>query len=64
MGSYIANYQATKDGQVIYSGTLAIESEGTDEAVKEAVTAELSRINEQYGGGIPATVIVNSWRDL
>lgn len=64
MGKIIADYQATKDGEVIYSGTLAIESEGTDEAVKEAVTAELSRINEQYGGGIPATVIVNSWRDL
>ncbi|HHL5209829.1 TPA: hypothetical protein ACQ8GE_001334 [Klebsiella pneumoniae] len=64
MGRYIADYLAQKNGQTIYSGTLAIESEGTDEAVKEAVTAELSRINEQYGGGIPATVIVNSWRDL
>ena len=64
MGRYIAAYLSQKNGQTIYSGTLAIESEGTDEAVKEAVTAELSRINEQYGGGIPATVTVNSWLDL
>ncbi|SYH43678.1 hypothetical protein [Klebsiella pneumoniae] len=42
MGRYIADYLAQKNGQTIYSGTLAIESEGTDEAVKEAVTAELS----------------------
>ncbi|HCR59492.1 MAG TPA: hypothetical protein DIW62_17875 [Raoultella sp.] len=61
MGSYIANYQATKDGQVIYSGTLAIESEGTDAAVKEAVTAELNNINTQFGGGVPDSVVVNSW---
>ncbi|MBC4675038.1 hypothetical protein H8L83_25735, partial [Klebsiella quasipneumoniae] len=53
MGSYIANYQATRDGQVIYSGTLAIESEGTGVAVKEAVTAELISINSQFGGGVP-----------
>ena len=61
MGSYIANYQATRDGQVIYSGTLAIESEGTDAAVKEAVTAELISINSQFGGGVPDSVVVNSW---
>ncbi|VAP78483.1 Uncharacterised protein [Klebsiella pneumoniae] len=64
MGRFIAEYLAERNGQTIYSGTLAIESDETDEAVKEAVTAELSRINEQYGGGIPATVTVNSWRDL
>ncbi|SUQ57675.1 Uncharacterised protein [Raoultella terrigena] len=61
MGSYIANYQAAKNGQVIYSGTLAIESEGNDAAVKEAVTAELNNINTQYGGGVPDAVVVNSW---
>ena len=61
MGSYIADYQATKNGQVIYSGTLAIESEGTDAAVNEAVTAELISINSQFGGGIPDSVVVNSW---
>lgn len=61
MGSYIANYQATRDGQVIYSGTLAIESEGTDAAVKEAVIVELYNINTQFGGGVPDSVVVNSW---
>ncbi|SUQ58926.1 Uncharacterised protein [Raoultella terrigena] len=61
MGSYIANYQAAKNGQVIYSGTLAIESEGNDAAVKEAVTAELNNINTQFGGGVPDSVVVNSW---
>ena len=61
MAGYIADYQATKNGQVIYSGTLAVESEGTDAAVKEAVTAELNNINTQYGGGGPDSVIVNSW---
>ncbi|SUQ58565.1 Uncharacterised protein [Raoultella terrigena] len=63
MGSYIANYQATKDGQVIYSGTLAVESEGNDDAVKEAVTAELNNINTQYGGGVPDLVTINSWSE-
>ncbi|HEP0774530.1 hypothetical protein [Klebsiella oxytoca] len=61
MAGYIVDYQATKNGQVIYSGTLAVESEGTDAAVKEAVTAELNNINSQYGGGVPDSVIVNSW---
>ena len=61
MGSYIANYQATKDGQLIYSGTLAVESEGNDAAVKEAVRAELDNINTQFGGGVPDSVVVNSW---
>lgn len=61
MAGYIVDYQAIKNGQVIYSGTLAVESEGTDAAVKEAVTAELNNINTQYGGGVPDSVIVNSW---
>ena len=61
MASYIANYQATKEGQVIYSGTLAVESEWNDAAVKEAVTAELNNINTQYGGGVPDSVMVNSY---
>ncbi|HEC2071700.1 TPA: hypothetical protein R1883_003288 [Klebsiella oxytoca] len=61
MAGYIVDYQATKNGQVIYSGTLAVESEGTDAEVKEAVTAELNNINTQYGGGVPDSVIVNSW---
>ncbi|EKP0841986.1 MULTISPECIES: hypothetical protein [Klebsiella pneumoniae complex] len=61
MGSYIADYQATKNGQVIYSGTLAIESDGTDVAIKEAVMAELNAINAKFGGGIPDAVTVNSW---
>lgn len=34
MAGYIADYQATKNGQVIYSGTLAVESEGNDAAIK------------------------------
>lgn len=61
MGSYIADYQATKDGQVIYSGTLLVESGGSDVAVKAAVTAELNNINAQFGGGVPDSVTVNSW---
>ncbi|EML6378084.1 TPA: hypothetical protein NIU90_005575 [Klebsiella oxytoca] len=61
MAGYIVDYQATKNGQVIYSGTPAVESEGTDATVKEAVTAELNNINTQYGGGVPDSVIVNSW---
>ena len=64
MGKIIADYQATKDGEVIYSGTLAVESEGNDEAVKEAVTAELISINGQFGGGVPDYVIVNSYTNL
>lgn len=61
MAGYIVDYQATKNGQVIYSGTLAIESEGSNSAVKEAVLAELNAINIKYGGGIPDSVTVNSW---
>lgn len=61
MGKIVADYQATKNGQVIYYGTLAIESEGTDAAVKEAVNAELISINSQFGGGVPDLVIINSW---
>ncbi len=61
MGSYIANYQATKDSQVIYSGTLAVESEGSDSAIKEAVMAELDAINIKFGGGVPDSVVVNNW---
>ncbi|EIX9050927.1 hypothetical protein MLE16_001605 [Klebsiella oxytoca] len=61
MAGYIVDYQATKNGQVIYSGTLAIESEGSNSAIKEAVLAELNEINIKYGGGIPDSVNVNSW---
>ncbi|HBU6577860.1 TPA: hypothetical protein PIP05_004516 [Klebsiella oxytoca] len=61
MAGYIVDYQATKNGQVIYSGTLAIESEGSNSAIKEAVLAELNAINIKYGGGIPDAVTVNSW---
>ncbi|WP_049101355.1 hypothetical protein [Klebsiella oxytoca] len=61
MAGYIVDYQATKNGQVIYSGTLAIESEGSNSAIKEAVLAELNEINIKYGGGIPDSVTVNSW---
>ncbi|WP_154914831.1 MULTISPECIES: hypothetical protein [Klebsiella] len=61
MAGYIVDYQATKHGQVIYSGTLAIESEGSKSAIKEAVLAELNAINIKYGGGIPDAVTVNSW---
>ncbi|HDH0760471.1 TPA: hypothetical protein PIP05_000017 [Klebsiella oxytoca] len=61
MAGYIVDYQATKNGQVIYSGTLAIESEGSNSAIKEAVLAELNAINIKYGGGIPDSVTVNSW---
>ena len=61
MAGYIADYQATKNGQVIYSGTLAVESEGNDAAIKEAVMAELNAVNMKFGGGIPDAVTVNSW---
>ncbi|MDU4795996.1 MAG: hypothetical protein E6X94_14955 [Klebsiella michiganensis] len=61
MAGYIVDYQATKNGQVIYSGTLAIESEGSNSAIKEAVLAELNAINIKYGGGGPDAVTVNSW---
>ncbi len=61
MAGYIVDYQATKNGQVIYSGTLAIESEGSNSAIKEAVLAELNAINIKYGGGIPDALTVNSW---
>ncbi|EPT3111783.1 TPA: hypothetical protein OMD88_001826 [Klebsiella pneumoniae] len=61
MAGYIVDYQATKNGQVIYSGTLAIESEGSNSAIKEAVLAELNAINIKYGGGVPDAVTVNSW---
>lgn len=61
MAGYIADYQATKNGQVIYSGTLAVKSEGSNSAIKEAVLAELNAINIKYGGGVPDAVTVNSW---
>lgn len=61
MAGYIVDYQATKNGQVIYSGTLSVESEGSNSAMKEAVLAELNAINLKYGGGIPDSVTVNSW---
>ncbi|HDX8994828.1 MULTISPECIES: hypothetical protein [Klebsiella] len=64
MAGYIADYQATKNGQVIYSGTLAVESEGSDSAIKMAVTAELNAIHIKYGGGIPDNVTVNSWLEI
>ncbi|HEF8915242.1 TPA: hypothetical protein SBP78_002965 [Klebsiella pneumoniae] len=63
MGSYIADYLATKNGLVIYSGTLAVESEANDGAIKSAVAAELMNINSQYGGGIPDSVTVSSWSE-
>ncbi|HBC5231917.1 MULTISPECIES: hypothetical protein [Klebsiella] len=61
MATYIADYMATKDNQVIYSGTLSVESEGSNSAIKEAVLAELNAINIKYGGGVPDAVTVNSW---
>lgn len=61
MGKIIANYQATKDGEVIYSGSLSVLSEESDASVKSAVMAELLSINRQFGGGVPDTVTVDSW---
>lgn len=61
MGKIIADYQATKDGEVIYSGSLSVVSEESDTSVKSAVMAELLSINRQFGGGVPDTVTVNSW---
>ncbi|EOY4404258.1 hypothetical protein ACP50N_005414 [Klebsiella michiganensis] len=61
MAGYIVDYQATKNGLVIYSGTLSVESEGSDAAIKEAVLAELNAINIKYGGGTPDALTVNSW---
>ncbi|MEA4628291.1 hypothetical protein VBQ79_08225 [Klebsiella pneumoniae] len=61
MGKIIADYQATKDGEVIYSGSLSVVSEESDASVKSAVMAELLSINRQFGGGVPDTVTVNSW---
>ncbi|MCL0109807.1 hypothetical protein M2T33_09265 [Klebsiella pneumoniae] len=61
MGKIIADYQATKDGEVIYSGSLSVVSEESDASVKSAVMAELLSINSQFGGGVPDTVVVNSW---
>ncbi|MGR7140126.1 hypothetical protein ACU62P_14860 [Klebsiella aerogenes] len=64
MGKIIADYQATKDGEVIYSGTLALESEDNDKSVKEAVSLELNKINTQYGGGVPEHIVVNSYSNM
>ncbi|EMM3425645.1 hypothetical protein NQL45_000211 [Klebsiella aerogenes] len=61
MGKIIADYQATKDGEVIYSGSLSVVSEESDTSVKSAVMAELLSINRQFGGGVPDTVTVDSW---
>ena len=61
MGKIIADYQATKDGEVIYSGSLSVVSDENDSSVKSAVMAELLSINRQFGGGVPDTVAVNSW---
>ncbi|CAH5317334.1 hypothetical protein NML03_25235 [Klebsiella pneumoniae] len=61
MGKIIADYQATKDGEVIYSGSLSVVSDENDSSVKSAVMAELLSINRQFGGGVPDTVTVNSW---
>ncbi len=61
MAKIIADYQATKEGEVIYSGTLVVESDDNDASVKEAVSAELNNINTQYGGGVPDSVMVNSY---
>ncbi|EMM3426296.1 hypothetical protein RRS04_001012 [Klebsiella aerogenes] len=61
MGKIIADYQATKDGEVIYSGSLSVLSEESDTSVKSAVMAELLYINRQFGGGVPDTVTVDSW---
>lgn len=62
MTTLIAEYEATKNGQVIYSGSLLVESEENDESVKDAVAQQLSSIDLKYGGGVPDTVTVNSWR--
>ncbi|HEN5160724.1 MULTISPECIES: hypothetical protein [Klebsiella] len=59
----IADYKATKGGQVIYAGTLSVECENSNEAIKAAVVAELSGINDQYGGGIADSVVINSWSE-
>lgn len=61
MANYIVDYQATKDERVIYSGTLAIEADGNDDAVKAAIVTELASINKLYGGGIPDTVMINNY---
>ena len=61
MGKIIADYQATKDGEVIYSGSLSVVSDENDSSVKSAVMAELLSINRQFGRGVPDTVTVNSW---
>lgn len=59
----IADYKATKGGKVIYAGTLSVECESDDAAIKSAVASELSRIDEQYGGGVPDSVVINSWSE-
>ncbi|HBR3175530.1 hypothetical protein FKK16_16400 [Klebsiella pneumoniae] len=64
MGKIIADYQATKDGEVIYSGTLVVESDDNDASVKEAVSVELNNINTQYGGGVPESIFVNSYINI
>ncbi|WP_346793826.1 hypothetical protein [Klebsiella pneumoniae] len=64
MGKIIADYQATKDGEVIYSGTLVEESDDNDASVKEAVSVELNNINTQYGGGVPESIFVNSYINI
>lgn len=61
MGKIITDYQATKDGEVIYSGSLSVESDENDSSVKSAVMEEILSINRKFGGGVPDTVTVNSW---
>ncbi|CAH5210384.1 TPA: hypothetical protein L7W18_005505 [Klebsiella pneumoniae] len=61
MATLIADYEASKNGQVIYSGSLLVEAEENDESVKDAVAQQLSSIDLKYGGGVPDTVTVNSW---
>ena len=46
MGKIIADYQATKDGEVIYSGSLSVVSDENDSSVKSAVMEELLSINK------------------
>lgn len=60
----IADYKATKGGQALYAGTLFVECENSIEAIKAAVIAELSGINEKYGGGIADSVVINSWNEV
>lgn len=62
MSKIIAEYEASLNKVIIYSGSLQIEANEDSVKVGQAVVEEIRRINDKFGGGIPDNLIIKSWQ--